>query len=289
VRWKIRALSGSVKEPFMEKIMSQEVELCLDEIIVNEQARKHFDLSELRALGANILEHGLYNPLLVKRQGDRYVLGAGERRLRAMKLVGIKKAKAIILPDNADTEVVQWIENAHRSDLLASEKAHALRVVKEKKGWSKKELADHLHMDPSLPGRYPSLFETIPAVQEAAAAGKIGLAAWHAISLVDASEQPTLLQMYLGGMSRDQIASISRQKRNEARNGTAQAVRLDSVKIPHASGATLTIKGSGLNIGTVVEILSDVLKDARKAAEQFDVKTFQSMMRDKAKARGKHA
>src|SRR5262249_22182135 len=153
--------------------------------------------------------------------------------------------------DDADAEVVQWIENAQRADLLPAEKANALRMAKEKKGWSNKELADHLHMDPSLPGRYLSLFETIPAVQEAAAAGKIGLAAWYPISLVDASEQATLLQMYLGGMSRDQIASVSRQKRNEARNGTAQAVRLDSVKIPLASGATLTIKGSGLDIAAV--------------------------------------
>jgi ParB family chromosome partitioning protein len=265
--------------------MSDTIEPCLDEIIVNEQARKHFDLTELRALGANILEHGLYNPLLVKRLGDRYVLVAGERRKRAMELVGIKKAKAIILPDDADAEVVQWIENAQRADLLPAEKANALRMAKEKKRWSNKEIADHLHMDRSLPGKYLSLFDTIPAVQEAAAAGKIGLAAWYAISLVDASEQPALLQMYLAGMSRDQIASVSRQKRNEARNGAVQAVRLDSVKILLASGATLTIKGSGLDIATVVQLLAEVLKEARKAAEQYDVKTWVRMMADKAKAR----
>jgi ParB family transcriptional regulator, chromosome partitioning protein len=263
--------------------MSDTIELCLDEIVVNEQARKHFELTGLRALGANIQEHGLYNPLLVKRLGERYVLVAGERRKRAMELVGIKKAEAIILPDDADAEVVQWIENAQRSDLLPAEKANALRMAKERKGWSNKEIAEHLHMDKSLPGRYLSLFETIPAVQEAAAAGKIGLAAWYAISLVEAAEQPALLEMSLAGKSRDQIASISRQKRNEAKNGAAQAVRLDSVKILLASGATLTIKGSSLNIATVVEILAEVLKEARKAAEQYDLKTFQSMMKDKAK------
>lgn len=265
--------------------MSDTIELCLDEIIVNEQARKVFDLSELQALGADIQEHGLLNPLLVKRLANRYVLVAGERRLRSMKLVGIKKAQAIILRDDADAEVVQWIENAQRSDLLPAEKANALRMVKDKKGWSNKEIAGHLHMDQSLPGKYLSLFETIPVVQEAAAAGKIGLAVWYAISLVDAAEQPALLEMYLAGMSRDQIVSISRQKRNEATNGAAQAVRLDSVKIPLASGATLTIRGSGLNIASVVETLSEVLKEARKAAEQYDVKTWVRMMADKAKGK----
>ena len=57
--------------------MSDTIELCLDEIIVNEQARKVFDLTELQALGADIQEHGLLNPLLVKRLGNRYVLVAG--------------------------------------------------------------------------------------------------------------------------------------------------------------------------------------------------------------------
>jgi hypothetical protein len=58
-----------------------------------------------------------------------------------------------------------------------------------------------------------------------------------------------------------------------------------ALKIPLASGATLTIRGSGLNIGTVVETLSEVLKEARKAAKQYDVKTWVRMMTDKAKGK----
>ena len=46
------------------------------------------------------------------------------------------------------------------------------------------------------------------------------------------------------------------------------------------------LKGKQLGMAEVVQILSDVLKDARKAAEQFDVKTWQAMARDKAKAGG---
>jgi hypothetical protein len=48
-------------------------------------------------------------------------------------------------------------------------------------------------------------------------------------------------------------------------------------------GANVVISGSDLGMSDVVELLSETLKEARKAAEQFDVRTFQSMMRDKAK------
>ena len=48
-------------------------------------------------------------------------------------------------------------------------------------------------------------------------------------------------------------------------------------------GAMVVITGNDLSMGEVVQLLTDTLKEARKAAEQYDVKTFQSMMRDRSK------
>ena len=73
--------------------MPQLIVWKLEKIRVGEQARRHFDLTDLRALGANILEHGLLVPLLVRPDG---ALIAGERRLRAMKLVGMKECQIIL-------------------------------------------------------------------------------------------------------------------------------------------------------------------------------------------------
>jgi hypothetical protein len=56
------------------------------------------------------------------------------------------------------------------------------------------------------------------------------------------------------------------------------------VKIAMPQGASVVISGNELSMTDVVELLVETLKEARKAAEQYDVKTFQSMMRDKAKA-----
>jgi hypothetical protein len=50
-------------------------------------------------------------------------------------------------------------------------------------------------------------------------------------------------------------------------------------------GATVVISGNDLSMSGVVNLLVETLKEARKAAEQYDVKTFQSMMKDKAKVK----
>ena len=67
-------------------------------------------------------------------------------------------------------------------------------------------------------------------------------------------------------------------------NANAPAVRLSRVKIAMPQGASVVVSGNDLGMGEVVELLTSTLQAARKAADQFDVKTFVSMMRDRAKA-----
>lgn len=260
--------------------------VSLGKIKVNEQARKHFDENELNPLGASIRKHGLLVPLLVKRSGDVFELVAGERRLRAMLLEGIKECEVKVLPDldAGDTEIVQWIENAHRADLRPAEKARNLAGIKQKKGWTNKELAEHLQMDPSLPGKYLSLFDTIPAVQEAADAGTIGLAAWYQISLVPHAEQAALLEMHLAGMPAARIAEVSRRKRKAV--STASAVKVSRLKVPLPGGATVQVSGAGISLDEAIDATQEALKAMKKAREDgLDSRTAQAVFKDKAKRR----
>ncbi len=260
--------------------------VSLDKIKVKEQARKHFDETELRSLAESIRTHGLLMPLLVTLCGVFFELVAGERRLRAMRIAGIKECEVIVLRDKdaGDIETIQWIENAHRADLLPAEKAKNLAGIKQKKGWTNKELAEHLQMDPSLPGKYLSLFDTIAAVQEAADAGKIGLAAWYQISLLPHAEQPALLDMHLAGMPAGQIAQISRKKRKAA--STAAEIKVSRVKCPLPSGATVTISGEAISLEDMIETMQELLKKAKRASDQgWDCKTFERACKDEAKAR----
>jgi hypothetical protein len=116
-------------------------------------------------------------------------------------------------------------------------------------------------------------------VKEAFSAGKIGVGDMYAISKLDESSQPSLLALKLSGASRDVIEQAGRKRRN----GITPAVKLSRVKITMRQ-ATVVLSGKELSMAEVVDLLAETLKEARKAADQFDVKTWQSMMKDKAKA-----
>lgn len=91
-----------------------------------DQPRKHFDDDKIRALADSIDQYGLLQPIVLKRSGAEFDLIAGERRLRAVKLLGKKKIRALI--HNADEEMVAQLalmENLQREDLTPMEEAKA--------------------------------------------------------------------------------------------------------------------------------------------------------------------
>ncbi|MFA9397483.1 MAG: ParB/RepB/Spo0J family partition protein [Clostridiaceae bacterium] len=91
-----------------------------------EQPRKNFDESKILVLAESIKEHGIIQPLVLKKSDDNYIIIAGERRWRAAKKLGLKEVPAVIL-DLSDKEVleVSLIENIQREDLNPIEEAFA--------------------------------------------------------------------------------------------------------------------------------------------------------------------
>jgi ParB family chromosome partitioning protein len=259
--------------------MPQMIAMQLDSIKIESQVRKFFDEEELRRLGENIKSYGLLQPLLVRKDG---VLLAGERRYRAMQLMGIKEAQVIVTEKVlSDSEVwlIQLAENLHRSDISGYEKWYGCtELMNMNPGWQMKDLARALSLDPSMVTRLLSPGKCVEAAQAALRDRKISISDCYALSKLDPSEQPALLAMKLAGASRDQIEQAGRKRRN----GTVPAIRMSRVKIPMPR-ATLVISGKELSMAEVVELLAETLKEAKKAAAQFDVKTFQSMMSDKAR------
>ena len=97
----------------------------VDLIIPNpNQPRTVFDESKIEELGSSIKEYGLLQPINVTRDGSRYILIAGERRLRATKLIKQKKIKAIVINvDDSKLAKLALIENIQRADLNVVELA----------------------------------------------------------------------------------------------------------------------------------------------------------------------
>jgi len=109
------------------------------------QPRKHFDEMQLQELAHSIKEDGLLQPIVVKKdsKGNGYILVVGERRWRAVKLLGKVSIKAIIVNnDTMDFKVLALIENTQRANLSPMEEAISMQELMNLKGVSKKELAE---------------------------------------------------------------------------------------------------------------------------------------------------
>jgi ParB family chromosome partitioning protein len=87
-----------------------------------------FDEEKLEELAASIKEYGVVQPLVVRKKGKKYELVAGERRLRASKLAGLKKVP-VVLKEYDETEMMEiaLIENIQRHDLNAIEEAQGIK------------------------------------------------------------------------------------------------------------------------------------------------------------------
>ena len=126
--------------------VSSTVKIALDEIRPNPyQPRKTFDQAALQDLSNSIKEHGVFNPVLVRKSVVGYELIAGERRLRASKLAKMNDIPAIIVDFN-DTQMMEIsiLENIQREDLSPLEEAKAYQQLIEKLNYTQEKLAERI-------------------------------------------------------------------------------------------------------------------------------------------------
>ncbi len=117
--------------------------IAVDEIRPNPyQPRKHFDEEALNELAASIKEHGVFQPILLKKSIQGYDIVAGERRWRASKIAGLTEIPAIIVEFTDDQMMeIALLENIQREDLNAIEEAQAYKAMMEKLNLTQEELA----------------------------------------------------------------------------------------------------------------------------------------------------
>jgi len=132
------------------------------------QPRQDFDPDEMRSLAASISDHGLLQPVVVRRVEDRYELIAGERRLRAARQAGWTELPAnIVEADDRQTAELAIVENLQRRDLNPLEKAASFQRYLEQYGCTQEELAQRLKLDRSTIANLIRLLELPGPVQEA--------------------------------------------------------------------------------------------------------------------------
>lgn len=136
-----------VEEKIITETPSEEiVKVKLSDLRSNPyQPRKIFDETALQELASSIKEHGVFQPIIVKKSIKGYEIIAGERRVKASILAGLEEIPAIIRNFN-DTEMMEiaLLENLQRENLNAVEEANAYKKLIETLSLTQEELAKRL-------------------------------------------------------------------------------------------------------------------------------------------------
>ncbi len=156
----------------MEKTILQ---VPVEDIIPNRfQPRLSFDDTSLNDLALSIKQHGIIQPLVLRRKNDKYEIIAGERRFKAAKLAGLASVPAVIsnLDDNASAEVA-IVENIQRKDLTAIEEAKSFQALLDKGYMTQDELARKMGLSQSAISNKLRLLTLDESVQDAILSEKI--------------------------------------------------------------------------------------------------------------------
>jgi ParB family chromosome partitioning protein len=169
------------------------------------QPRKRFDEESLAELAASIRKTGILQPVLVTREGDRYRVVAGERRVRAARLAGLRTIPVLVKEGLHDRDhlLLALVENVQRRDLTALEEAEAYRHLKDDFGLTQEEVAERVGKDRATVANAIRLLKLPAAIRATLEDGL--LSAGHAralLSLSSAADQEKLAkEIVAGGLS----------------------------------------------------------------------------------------
>lgn len=183
---------SSVEKRIYESATNEEiVELPLAELRANPyQPRKTFEIEPLKELASSIKEHGVFQPIIVKKSIKGYDIIAGERRVRASKLAGLTKIPAIIrnFTDEQMMEIA-LLENLQRENLNAIEEALAYHSMLEKLGLTQDELSKKVGKSRTHITNILGLLRLPNQVQEMVSNGKISMSHARVLSKLENEEQ----------------------------------------------------------------------------------------------------
>ncbi len=261
-------------------------EVAVDALTTAEQVRKDSDEDALKGLAESIKSQGLLQPLLVRQEGKTLVVVDGERRLRALKLAGVKTVWVIIESAPLEKSGVlqrQLVANLQRADLSAMEKARAVSQLLHESGKSGAEVASMLGISASAVSRLLALLALPSSVQEKVERGDVPASTAYEIARAGtAAEQERLADEAASGiLTRDAASGRNRARRAPSGSGGREVSRFTG-KLP--GGRMVTASGAGLtSVDDLISWLGELAARARKS-RGIELSTFAQLLKDEAKA-----
>jgi ParB family chromosome partitioning protein len=220
------------------------------------QPRQHFDTKALDELAQSIREHGLIEPLVVRKAGhDRFEIIAGERRWRACQKAGLREALVVVKDVTPnDAFELALIENVQREDLNPIELAEALDRLLKEHGYTHESLAERLGKDRTTVTNALRLLRLPVRVRAKVIGGE--LSEGHARALLGLAEQANIepfaervIRGKLSVRATEALVRGARAKGSRPRGGAAQtksaSVRDLEARLTRALGTKVEVRDSG--------------------------------------------
>jgi ParB family transcriptional regulator, chromosome partitioning protein len=171
-------------------------QIPLDQIQPNPyQPRRTFNEASIDELARSVREHGIVQPLVVTRAGDKYKLIAGERRFRAAQKAGLATVPVVVRDalKSGDALQLALIENIQREDLNPMEEASAYHQLHDEFGMTQEEIARRVGKERSTVANFLRLLKLPASVKELLASGRLSMGHARALLSVDSAKKQEAL------------------------------------------------------------------------------------------------
>jgi len=191
-----RGLSALLPDADLEEEPAGLLEIPIRDIQPNpHQPRQEFDTGDLDDLAASIRAKGIIQPLVVRREGLKYILIAGERRLRAARQAGLKTVPVRLIDVDGDSDMVELslIENLQRRDLNPVELAEGYRMLQQKWGLTQEIIAGRVGKDRATVANTLRLLELPEPILASIRKGEITMGHAKAILMIEGTARQSAL------------------------------------------------------------------------------------------------
>jgi ParB family chromosome partitioning protein len=238
--------------PMDDKEQENVQDIKISEIKANKnQPRKKFDEEKIRELSDSIKEHGVLQPIIVRKKDGGYELVAGERRWRAAQKAGIEKIPAIIKDlSDADVMEIALIENLQREDLNPLEEAEAYKKLIDEFGMTQEELSKRVGKSRSQIANTVRLLNLDEEIKKLISEEK--LTAGHARALLAIEDKKERLKIAkkisesnMSVRETEETVKIKTQEKKKNKNQEINPVFIDiTEKLQRALGTRVKVKGT---------------------------------------------
>jgi ParB family chromosome partitioning protein len=235
------------------------------------QPRKEFEESALVELSRSIAQHGLLQPICVRRSGTGYEIISGERRYRAARLVGKTRLQAVVREDVSDDQMLElaMVENLQREDLDPIEKARGFRDMAARLKLTQEQVAERVGLKRATVTNHLRLLDLPKEVQDAVRGGLITMG--HARALLSLSSDSERLRV-LGRIVREgwsvrQVEQLGQATGGKVASPSMAGSQVESSRPAWVAGLEERLRSA---LGTKVAVQNGVKYRGRLVLEYYN-------------------